>query len=1018
MIKNIALVAAILMVFGCVSTEKEPVQKEGLFVEFGRNLNSANLKAETDSQWLSGRAVKLNVVGPIYSTNAVSRSKANLILNDVLDALLTTPSRMNSKTGIEFSQHFSAVERHAYNSDDERYTYIPALVRNAFADESALNAVIESTTITHTSGNENAEIGFYLDEQAWKNRVIQLSGYKTIKVEGKSRSAGWFRLKRPMPEDASVLNVKNELANMLVYVLHSSIREYASIDRGKVMTHSDFEFIVERNNGATFAYIYRDRKKRLDREQQQKLESIDKEKVVLDSSGVSFIDVDEERGKYLIVRNENYVGKVELVSANNANQRSTIFSVNSWDEQVLEAYFFGADDTAVVITDKRILFYLISTNKLVAEISADNTSTPFLANKSRSNLMRLNGSAVERYTLSGKELAPISLTKPGKDFALTSDKRAISYLYADGSVEMLSLKTGQWTPLFQVANNLNHLEQCKQGNQVAVYNKRQVQVYTMRPAALPVIHNFSGVVKSVDCNSKQGKLLVILESGEVTQLSLLEPESVQLTFSMEYSGFDKQNSHYVGRYLADDEFIYGGRDNLRIRSSVSVNEINQYYASLEDKVSESSNWLDQSVIDQAVYVMDINEQDKLLYQKLIDNNPSSNVADIRAFMMEEPLDPILMSNQIEGFNNLGLALQLSEEKGLRVVREVSLPQGDGLSASVPSMKALGYDVDIVELGRYGFDARIYDSFASTGLTDLTASIVNVGIAESGTAIMLMRSDGVLTLKEFDTNNRLSIQLGEDGIRAAAINKQNNILVAATDKGVLQLFDLYFDFNSDREPSAELKAEMKSYAGNISSIRFMSPTEVMTSGKDQTIKVWDLDQGTVSGTEMLGHTDTITESIYDKSLQQVVSASLDSTIRVWDPISHEQLFSFKGDGKPFVSSIDPESNTVAYLNQDTIEVRNLVTRDLLGSLQLSEPEAVLAINLGLDAHTLFIAFSDRVEARKVSTGELISEITFPDPIALNKMLVDKGYRNLILVEEDDVHLINIGRFMLESLRLQQ
>ena len=170
--------------------------------------------------------------------------------------------------------------------------------------------------------------------------------------------------------------------------------------------------------------------------------------------------------------------------------------------------------------------------------------------------------------------------------------------------------------------------------------------------------------------------------------------------------------------------------------------------------------------------------------------------------------------------------------------------------------------------------------------------------------------------------------------------------------------------------------------------------------------------------MLGHTDTITESIYDKSLQQVVSASLDSTIRVWDPISHEQLFSFKGDGKPFVSSIDPESNTVAYINQDTIEVRNLVTRDLLGSLQLSEPEAVLAINLGLDAHTLFIAFSDRVEARKVSTGELISEITFPDPIALNKMLVDKGYRNLILVEEDDVHLINIGRFMLESLRLQQ
>lgn len=1018
MIKNIALVAAVSILFGCVSTEEEPIQKEDLFVEFGRNLNTANLKVSTDSAWLSGRAVKLNVVGPIYSTNATSHSRANLILNDVLDALLSSTTRMNSKTGIEFSQHFSEVERHTYNSDDERYTYIPALVRNAFADESALNAVIESTPITHRSGTENAEVGFYLDEQAWKNKVIQLSGYKTIKVEGKSRSSGWFRIKKPMPEDASVLNVKNELANMLVYALHSSIREYASIDRGKVMLHSDFEFIVERSNGATYAYIYRDRKKRLEREQKQKLESIDKERVILGSSGVLFIDVDAERGKYLIVRNENYVGKVELVSANNANQRSLIFSVNSWDEQVLEAHFYGAEDTVVVITDKRILFYLVSTNKLVKAINAENTSTPFMVNKSRNLLMRLNGNTVERYTLKGKRQASIRLSKRAKDFVLSSDNRSMSYLFEDGSVEMLSLKSGQWTPLFQVSTGLDYLHQCKQGNQIVVYNTEQVQVYTSRPDATPSTHEFTGIVKSVDCNSKQGKLLVMLESGEINQISLLDPENVQLNLSMEYSGFDRQNSHYVGRYLIGDEFIYGGRDNLRVRSSVSESEINQYYVSLENKVSESSSWLDKSVIDQAVYVMDASEQDKLLYKTLIDNNQSANIADIREFMMEEPLDPILMSNQIEGFNNLGLALQLSEEKGLRVVKELSAPKGDGLSASVPSLKALGYDVDIVELGRYGFDARIYDSFASTGLTDLTASILNVGITESGNAIMLMRSDGVLTLKEFDTSNRLSLKLTEDGIRAAAINKQNNMIVIATNKGILQQFDLSYDFYSDEEPFVALNAEMKSYAGNISTIQFISPTKVMSSGKDQTIKVWDLEKGTVSGTEMLGHTDTITESIYDKSLEQIVSASLDNTIRVWDPISHEQLFSFKGNGEPFVSAIDAESNTVAYINEDAIEIRNLVTRDLLGSIRTPTPASIQAISLGLDANTLFIAFPDRVEARKVSTGELISTIAFSNPFLLSKMLVDKGYRNLILVEEDDVHLINIGRFMLESLRLQQ
>ena len=139
MLKNFTPYICLLLLAACAAPEKTKPQKSDVFAELGRDLNSANQKVNTDSPWLSGRAVTLNVVGPIYSSNANSQSRANKILADVLTTLLSDTQPMSQLTGINYNQHFKSIKLHSYSSSDPQFTYVPALVKNAFADESAFH---------------------------------------------------------------------------------------------------------------------------------------------------------------------------------------------------------------------------------------------------------------------------------------------------------------------------------------------------------------------------------------------------------------------------------------------------------------------------------------------------------------------------------------------------------------------------------------------------------------------------------------------------------------------------------------------------------------------------------------------------------------------------------------------------------------------------------------------------------------------------------------------------------------
>ena len=62
-------------------------------------------------------------------------------------------------------------------------------------------------------------------------------------------------------------------------------------------------------------------------------------------------------------------------------------------------------------------------------------------------------------------------------------------------------------------------------------------------------------------------------------------------------------------------------------------------------------------------------------------------------------------------------------------------------------------------------------------------------------------------------------------------------------------------------------------------------QIVSRSVDRTIRIWDAKTGAVLETPLRGHADEISSIAYSPSGRLIVSGSMDETIRVWDPFAH-------------------------------------------------------------------------------------------------------------------------------------
>ena len=59
------------------------------------------------------------------------------------------------------------------------------------------------------------------------------------------------------------------------------------------------------------------------------------------------------------------------------------------------------------------------------------------------------------------------------------------------------------------------------------------------------------------------------------------------------------------------------------------------------------------------------------------------------------------------------------------------------------------------------------------------------------------------------------------------------------------------------------------------------TRVVTGSQDKTIRIWDVESGSVVGEPLTGHTSSVDSVAYSPDGRRIISGSYDRTIRIWD-----------------------------------------------------------------------------------------------------------------------------------------
>jgi len=1000
--KRIFALSLVLVLTGCNSVEKKPTAELNVFDELEQKINQAQVAKESSSPWSAAKNVELELIGPIYQTGFEKKAAATKALAKVLSYIENNSAQIDQITQRSLTEQFANISVSEFELGEDRFSYVPAIFNVGYGDEASMNAVFD---VVLPASNQ-AQIGFYIDVQAWQKGVVSLQGYKTIKQTGLDRNASWFHYQLDMPNADNKAKIDG-LLRMSLYAIGSDIREFASIDRDAVMKFNNRDYVVERGDGETQAFVYQDRLKLIDNEIEAKVDALDKERVLTQTGSARSVFVDESEAYMSVNTLTDYVSKVSLISLKNANQKTLLWESKQWDEYVKKAYFLPKLNTYLQLTDK--FLSLKQGDKTTFKLDAQNISSLNVL-EARAQALFLNQDQAYSLDIKLAKLSPLTVLGKVKSLSVSADA---SILYTVSDDNLLSYFDAKNQRLSQIKSDfkVNGMALCGKQNKLVYWQGKNVSIYdhkVQKHHALVFEQPLEETISNVHCATLEDKLLVMAADGSISQFNTHNYQQIT-QLDGDYDAYDQLNAGYILQYLSNNEFIYGGKNDLKIRSSTTQSEIRADYDKRLVRINSARSWLDKSSIKQIVFAEPIADSDITLYQTLFDKRLEQHEDKLSflSFLNEEQADPLLVANKPSLFNALSGGISVLEEGNIMLVKQSVLDADTLYTTSIPNWQHLGFLVDTLDLGSEGFEPKVYQQLDNS---QLTADIVNVSLSDDDHWLATTLSNGEVTFESLkpETVFNETFQAHETQVSAVAISSDLTLLATAGRDGLVKIWQLKLTQLTDDESWISLVKELKGYAGNVLDLAFIGNDLLVSSGSDQTIKVWDIQNSGEVKNEMLGHTASIDFARYDDSLVQIISASEDASIRVWDLEKLEQIKSFKAS-PGFVVAYDDASNTLAYTKNDQLLVKNIVSGNTIGRISsLSTP---LAVALGFNAKVVYLVYEDRVAVYKVASGEHLNDITLEANNKINKVLTSSDSQDLYLMTDQDVMIMNMGRYAL-------
>ncbi|WP_438465296.1 hypothetical protein [Marinomonas sp. PE14-40] len=1000
---NFKLVSSIFLAIslvGCNTVEEKPSEPANIFDELELKVSVAKAAKSNSSSWSDPDVKGIKLVGPIYQTGFEKRSSATKALAKVLQYIESNPNKLPQLTERSLSEQFTNFSVSDFVLGDNEFSYIPAVFNVGYGDEAALNAVLNIVL----EANGPAEIGFYIDAQAWQKDIISLQGYKSIKANGKERNSTWYHYRLNLEGQDSKAKV-DALLRMSLYAIGSDIREFASIDRDAVMKFNDKDYVVERANGDTFAFVYQDRIKLIEKEIERKIDSLDKERLLNNTANARSLFIDANESYATVNTLTDYVSRVSLLSLKNANQVRPLWESKQWDEYAKHAYFLPKQNLSIILTDKNLIIKQEDMIKLKQD-ATNLTSLNVLEN--RNKIFYVNKGTAYVLDLTSYDEKAIKTLGVVNQLAVSQDAKSLYSLSKDNTLSYFDAKNQRLTQL-KKSLELTSMQVCASGKKLLYWHKNKAYLYdnqTQSHHSIQFSTELNEDLIAAKCAVAENKLLLMTESGGIRQIDTDTYQQIT-QFSGSYDAYDKLNSGYVVHYLSENEFVYGGKNDLRIRPTTTETEIRRVYQKRLERIESARSWLDKSSIKQLVFAEAIPSSDLALYESLFDEQVITQAQKnaYLSFINEEQADPLLVANKPSLFNALSGGIDVVEDGNIMLVKQNEVDASRFFTTSQPNWDHLGFQVDTLYLGTEGFESKIYRQLDNS---QLTADIVNMDLGDDDWLVTSL-TNGEISLESLSSEVEFNetFDAHDGAVTATAMTGDRKRLATAGRDGLIKVWHLNIPPGED-ESWVSLEKELKGYAGHVLDLEFVNDSLLLSTGTDQTIKLWELSlEGTVKN-EMLGHTDSVRFAKYDASIHKVVSASNDASVRVWDIDKAEQVKSFKGS-KGGLVRYDVSSNRLAYVKGNHVIIKNIVSGDTLGSIAIEQNP--VGLELGFNGVVSYLIYEDRVAVYKVATGELINTISLVDVKNIRQVFTSPNDHDLFIVTDQEAYMLNMGRYAL-------
>lgn len=197
-------------------------------------------------------------------------------------------------------------------------------------------------------------------------------------------------------------------------------------------------------------------------------------------------------------------------------------------------------------------------------------------------------------------------------------------------------------------------------------------------------------------------------------------------------------------------------------------------------------------------------------------------------------------------------------------------------------------------------------------------------------------DGIIKLWEVATQKLVSTLRSNTGwIEDLAFSPDGSLLVSAGGDGVATIWEIATGrhFASSRVVTEASVTEPPPAPVQLATNEDRTLVAVGAAASDPVIRVWDAATGEQLGFPLQGHAGTIPNVLWGPRNGQLISGSLDGTIRIWNWSVHRMIASLPASGEPIgAMAMSPDGAVLAYNGQGTdVTLYNVGMDDVVGSL---------------------------------------------------------------------------------------